>query len=121
MVSPDKSIDAGKLVIALVELLAAGNAPGLHFERLAKDLGLPAGALTINFLSGIKKILRDLPDKAFTEPKARLTLVDAVQDALDDAIEAEEEALEEGDDVEDPNEGRTPPTLQARAAPGGPR
>ncbi|RYX93972.1 MAG: TyeA family type III secretion system gatekeeper subunit [Comamonadaceae bacterium] len=97
MSSPPKPIDTARLVKAMVELLAAGNAPGLHFARLALDMGLPAGAPTINFLSGVKKILRDLPDKAFTEPKARLALVDAVQDALDDAIEAEEEALESGD------------------------
>lgn len=116
MSSAANPIDAGRLVKALVETLASGNAIGMHFERMAQDLRVPEGAPTIMFLSGIKSILRDLPDKAFNEPKSRLSLVDAVQDALDAAIEAEEEALEPEQDEAPDDE---PNALQARPAPAG--
>lgn len=108
-----KSIDEDQFVKSLIEILRGGNAMAMHFERLAKDLNVPEGTHTIVFLSGIKKILRELPDKAFPEPRQRLALVDAVQDALDTAIEAEEEALDaQPDDVQDEDQaasrGRTP-------------
>lgn len=96
----DKPLDAGKLLAGIVEIIGGGNALAMQFERLARDMGLAEGAPTIVFLSGIKNILRGLPDKAFIDKNARLSMVDAVQDALDAAIEAEEnmEENEEGRD-----------------------
>jgi type III secretion system TyeA family effector delivery regulator len=96
----DKTLDAGKLLAGIVEIISGGNALAMQFERLARAMGLAEGAPTILFLSGMKQILRGLPDKAFIDKNARLSMVDAVQDALDAAIEAEEkmEENEEGRD-----------------------
>lgn len=100
MGTEDKPLDAGKLLAGIVEIIGGTNALAMQFDRLARELGIPEGAPTIVFLSGIKKILRELPDKAFIDKNARLSMVDAVQDALDAAIEAEEnmEENEEGKD-----------------------
>jgi type III secretion protein W len=91
VLSDAKPLDGNLLLAGLVDIIAGGSATASQFERLARDLGLQAGAPTILFLSGIKKILRQLPDKAFVDRNARLAMVDGVQDALDDAIEAEED------------------------------
>ena len=91
MAADGDPFDAGKMLAGLVDILGSTNAMAMQFERLARDLGIPEGAHTIVFLSGIKNILRGLPDKAFVDKSARLAMVDAVQDALDDAIDAEEE------------------------------
>jgi type III secretion system TyeA family effector delivery regulator len=68
----------------------------MQFERLARELGITEGPQLILLLSGMKKILRELPEKAFTDKNARLAMVDAVQDALDKAIEAEENMQDDG-------------------------
>lgn len=86
-----EAVDPNRLLAGLVDILANGNALASQFERLARDLGISAGAPTVVFLSGVKAILRELPDKAFVEKHARIAMVDAVQDALDDAIETEED------------------------------
>jgi type III secretion protein W len=96
----DKTLDAGKLLAGIVEIIGGGNALAMQFERLAREMGLAEGAPTIVFLSGIKQILRGLPDKAFIDKNARLSMVDAVQDALDAAIEAEEQ-MEENEEGRD--------------------
>jgi type III secretion system TyeA family effector delivery regulator len=103
MSTADKQLDAGRLLSSLVDIIAGGNALPMQFSRLARDMGLGEGAPTILLLSGIKKILRNLPDKAFNDKAARLAMVDAVQDALDEAIEQEEEMLdlEEMDEIND--------------------
>lgn len=93
----DEDIDENRLLIALVDLVASGSALSIQFERLAQDLGVPRGAQMIIFLTGVKGILRDLPEKAFIDRNSRLSMIDAVQDALDAAIDEEENAG--GDDV----------------------
>jgi type III secretion protein W len=97
---PDRQIDANRLLSGLVDILANGNAVATQFERLGRDLGISEGAPAVVFLSGVKKILRELPEKAFTEKHARIAMVDAVQDALDQAIETEESM---NDDAEGEN------------------
>jgi type III secretion system TyeA family effector delivery regulator len=92
---PGKTVDANKLLLGLVDIIAGGSALASQFDRLARDLGVSPGASTIVFFSGIKKILRELPDKAFNDKNARFAMVDAVQDALDAAIEAEENELDQ--------------------------
>ncbi|MBC7599810.1 MAG: TyeA family type III secretion system gatekeeper subunit [Polaromonas sp.] len=94
MSQDDKPLDAARLLSSLVDIIAGGNALPMQFSRLARELGLEEGAPTILLLWGIKKILRNLPDKAFNDKAARLAMVDAVQDALDEAIEQEEELLD---------------------------
>ena|SRR5947209_1798903 len=95
-----EQLNAGTLLAGLLEIVDSGSALSMQFERLAQDVGVGQGAPTIVFLSGIKKILRELPDKTFADKSARLALVDAVQDALDQAIEAEEEMQEQMHDNE---------------------
>jgi type III secretion system TyeA family effector delivery regulator len=98
--STGEAIDVNRLLGGLVDIVAGTGAFAMQFERLARDAGAGEGAPTIVLLSGVKKILRELPDKAFADKNARLAMVDAVQDALDDAIEAEE-AAQEHDEEED--------------------
>lgn len=93
--SRHKPLDTDRLIVGLVDILAGGNALAMNFERLARDLGISDGAQTVIFLSGVKKILRELPDKAFVDRNARLGMVDAVQDALDQAIDMEEAMADE--------------------------
>ena len=90
MAEPPGPVDLQALMTGLVDILANGNALAMQFERLARDLGVPPGAPTIVFLTGVKRILRELPDRAYPEKNARIALTSAVQDALDDAIDAEE-------------------------------
>src|SRR5262245_59166064 len=90
----DNPLDTGKLLVGLVNIIAGGNALAAQFERLVRDVGVAEGEPTIIFLTGIKKILRELPDKAFIDKNARLAMVDGVQEALDHAIEKEEEMQE---------------------------
>jgi type III secretion protein W len=97
----DEAFDVGKLLAGLLAIVGSGNAMAMQFERLARDMQVSEGAANIVFLSGIKKMLRELPDRAFVDRNARLSMVDAVQDALDKAIEAEEEALENEQHTED--------------------
>jgi type III secretion protein W len=99
-VVPAAPVEANALLAGLVDIIAGGSAMASQFERLARSVGVAEGAQHILFLSGIKKILRELPDKAFADKNARLSMVDAVQDALDTAIEAEEEA-QDGNNEED--------------------
>jgi type III secretion system TyeA family effector delivery regulator len=94
MPTPDEPMQLGKLLAGLLTIVGSGNALAMQFERLAREMQVPEGAPNIVFLSGIKKMLREMPDRAFADRNARLSMVDAVQDALDKAIEAEEEALE---------------------------
>ena len=94
MPTPANAFDVSKLLVGFVDLLAAGTAMPGQFERLARELSIPEGEPTVVFLSGLKKILRELPDKAFDDKNARFAMVDAVQDALDNAIDAEEEMNE---------------------------
>ena len=91
MARAGKPLDANALLASLVDLIANGNALPTQFERMARDLGIAPGAMSVLFLSGVKKIVRELPDKAFADRNARLAMVDAIQDALDQAIELEEE------------------------------
>jgi type III secretion protein W len=96
---PGKSLDANRLLLGLVDIIAAGSAMASQFERLARELAIPSGAPTIVFLTGMKKILRELPEKAFADRNARFAMVDAVQDALDTAIEQEEQAVQDGQEA----------------------
>ncbi|HVZ45044.1 MAG TPA: TyeA family type III secretion system gatekeeper subunit [Ramlibacter sp.] len=99
MAASSEPLDANRLLSGLLDIIASGSALSLQFQKLGRELGIADGEPTIVFLSGLKKILRELPDKAFADRNARLSMVDAVQDALDQAIELEEEMQEkdEGD------------------------
>lgn len=61
-----------------------------RFNGLADKLGVSDPTARIQFLTGMKNLLRELPVKVFPDPDARQTLINAVQEALDAAIDVEE-------------------------------
>ncbi len=63
---------------------------GSRITGIAEGFGLRDPQPQIGFLTGAKAIVRDLPVRVFSDPDARLSLVNAVQDALDAAIDREE-------------------------------
>lgn len=61
-----------------------------RFARLAEDVGASRVEAQINFLTGVKGLLRDMPPKIFVDPDQRQSVFAAAQDALDAAIDREE-------------------------------
>ena len=62
-----------------------------RFSKMAQDLGLeqPASA-SVDFLTGARVALRDLPPQIYASPEAREAILNAAQGALDHAIDREE-------------------------------
>ncbi|WP_162573829.1 TyeA family type III secretion system gatekeeper subunit [Variovorax sp. PBL-H6] len=83
-----------RLIDGVLDILDTGTPMPRHFDRLTKDCGLPEGVPSIVFLTGLKRVLADLPEQAFDDRQIRLATLDAVQAALDEAIEQEEARLE---------------------------
>jgi type III secretion system TyeA family effector delivery regulator len=88
------TIDVTRLIDGVLDILGGGTPMPRHFDRLAKDCGSPEGVPTIVFLTGLKRVLADLPEQAFDDRQIRMATLDAVQAALDEAIEQEETRLE---------------------------
>ena len=88
------AIEMTRLIDGVLDILGTGTPMPRHFERLTKDCGLPEGVPKIVFLTGLKRVLADLPEQAFDDRQIRLATLDAVQAALDEAIEQEEVRLE---------------------------
>ncbi|VTU22842.1 type III secretion effector delivery regulator, TyeA family [Variovorax sp. PBL-H6] len=88
------AIDMTRLIDGVLDILDTGTPMPRHFDRLTKDCGLPEGVPSIVFLTGLKRVLADLPEQAFDDRQIRLATLDAVQAALDEAIEQEEARLE---------------------------
>jgi type III secretion protein W len=63
---------------------------GSRFTSLAEKLGVNELPAQINFLTGVKNMIREMPVKVFPDADARQALINAVQDALDAAVEREE-------------------------------
>ncbi len=62
-----------------------------HFKRLAdryKTMEPPAAM--VDFLTGARDLVKELPVKVFTAPESRQSLIDAAQDAVDYSIDREE-------------------------------
>ncbi|WP_345539396.1 TyeA family type III secretion system gatekeeper subunit [Variovorax defluvii] len=87
-------IDMTRLVNGVLDILGGGTPMPRHFERLATSCGLPEGVPTIVFLTSLKRVLADLPEKAFDDRQVRMATLDAAQAALDNAIEQEEARIE---------------------------
>ncbi len=92
--SDRQTIEMTRLIDGVLDVLGSATPMPRHFDRLAKDCGLPEGVPTIVFLTGLRRVLADLPEKAFDDRQIRMATLDAVQAALDDAIEQEEARLE---------------------------
>ena len=66
-----------------------------HFKRLADRFrAMDPLAATVDFLTGVRNLVKEIPVKVFSTPEARQTLIDAAQDALDYAIDREEGIVE---------------------------
>ncbi len=61
-----------------------------RFTGLSSEFGAAAVQPQIQFLTGVKALMRDMPPKVFIDADQRQTVLQAVQDALDAAIEREE-------------------------------
>lgn len=61
-----------------------------RFIRLAEAAGAAEVEPQINFLTGIKGLLRDMPPRIFVDKDQRQNVLTAAQDALDVAIDREE-------------------------------
>lgn len=91
---PPRQLDATVLLTGLLGIVGGSWVAASQFEAMARDLGLPDGAATIQFLTGIRAILAELPEKIYQSGDARRAALTAAQDALDAAIEREEESTE---------------------------
>jgi type III secretion protein W len=66
-----------------------------HFKRLAdRYRAMDPLAATVDFLTGVRNLVKEIPVKVFATPEARQTLIDAAQDAVDYAIDREEGIVE---------------------------
>ena len=66
-----------------------------HFKRLAdRYRAMDPPAATVDFLTGVRNLVKEIPVKVFATPEARQTLIDAAQDAVDYAIDREEGIVE---------------------------
>jgi len=92
--SEPQAIDMARLINGVLDILGTGTPMPRHFDRLVTNCELPQGAATIVFLTGLKRVLADLPDKAFDDRQIRMATLDALQATLDQAIEQEEARLE---------------------------
>jgi len=74
----------------LVDLSSETWVSSDRFVRLAEKAGAGAVEPQINFLTGIKGLIRDMPPKIFVDGDQRQSVLAAAQDALDSAIDREE-------------------------------
>ena len=66
-----------------------------HFKRLAdRYRAMDPLAATVDFLTGVRNLVKEIPVKVFATPEVRQTLIDAAQDAVDYAIDREEGIVE---------------------------
>ena len=66
-----------------------------HFKRLAdRYRAMDPMAAAVDFLTGVRNLVKDIPVKVFATPEARQTLIDSAQNAVDHAIDREEGILE---------------------------
>ena len=61
-----------------------------RFTHLSNDFGAREVQPQIQFLTGVKALMRDMPPKVFVDADQRQTVLQAVQDALDAAIDRED-------------------------------
>ena len=78
------------LMVALVDLSGENWVSPDRFTRLAEGAGATEVELKIHFLTGVKRILRELPPQIFIDLDQRQSILNAVQEALDAAIDEEE-------------------------------
>ncbi|MNW19780.1 TyeA [compost metagenome] len=62
-----------------------------RFNGLSERCGAHATEAKVHFLSGIKNLLREMPENVFLSSEQRQSVINASQEALDTAIDREEE------------------------------
>lgn len=92
--SEPQAIDMTRLINGVLDILGTATPMPRHFDRLVTNCELPQGEMTIVFLTGLKRVLANLPEKAFDDLRIRMATLDALQATLDEAIEQEEARLE---------------------------
>ncbi|MET4580091.1 type III secretion system gatekeeper subunit SctW [Ottowia thiooxydans] len=75
----------------LVSLSSESWVSSDRFVRLAEKVGAQDVEPQINFLTGVKGLLRQIPPKVFADLDQRQSVFNAAQDALDAAIDREDE------------------------------
>src|SRR5262249_39774905 len=95
LVDPSRQIDVYALLGRLVDIIGSPWVSRAQFEAMVKDLKIQGTQKIINFLTEVKKIMRELPTSIYSDSNARDAVATAAQDALDAAIEEENDM---GDD-----------------------
>ncbi|MBH1965548.1 MAG: type III secretion system gatekeeper subunit SctW [Comamonadaceae bacterium] len=75
----------------LVKLSGESWVSSDRFIRLAEKAGAEEIEPQINFITGLKGLLRDMPPKIFVDLDQRQSVFNAAQDALDSAIDREDQ------------------------------
>ena len=88
---PPAVFDPLELTREVIRLTSERWVNSSRFSALALQLGVHDNAMQIAFYTGLKGMIRELPQKIFADPETRDALLKALQGALDDAIDREEE------------------------------
>ena len=94
----DIGTQAFTLMKELVEITAEKWVSAARFTALADRWGLDDPAARVIFLTGVKRLMRDMPEKVFQDADARLSILNTAQEALDQAIDAEEDIAQQEDE-----------------------
>lgn len=86
----DKRFNEQTLLLAIIRLISSGWVSASHFDRMARDFGVPAGPARIYFFTALSQILREVPHQVYEDDAARSALLESLQNALDEAIAQEE-------------------------------
>lgn len=82
---------ATQLTTDLVGLAGERWVDADHFKRLAdRYRAMDPLEATVDFLTGVRNLVKEMPVKVFPTPENRQSLIDAAQDAVDYAIDREE-------------------------------
>ncbi|WP_159910920.1 type III secretion system gatekeeper subunit SctW [Pantoea sp. 18069] len=79
------------LMSGLVDLSAEKWASAQRFTSLSERCGVRDAEPQVQFLTAVKGLLRDMPERVFATTEQRQSVFSAAQDALDAAIDREEE------------------------------
>lgn len=89
--NPMKAGAPVELMSNLVDLSSETWVSSTRFTQLAEKSGAQQEGAQINFLTGIKVLMRDMPPQIFVDRDQRDGVLKAAQEALDIAIDREEE------------------------------
>jgi len=85
------ALTGSALAIELISLTGQRWITSQSIASLVDKFGVHGVQKQIQFLTGVKIVLRQLPVEIFEDPDARQTLLSAAQEALDAAIDQEDD------------------------------